>query len=93
MSAMKNIGTSLADVAAFMHEVELQQGYIPRKGDGRGIERMRHLAKHLQELPTLPIDAEVSRSVLMRLLSLLYRRLEGQERAGRSLKPVLDIRQ
>jgi len=59
MSAMRDIGTSLADVAAFMQEVELQHGYTPRKGDGGGVERIRHLAKHLQELPTLPTDAEV----------------------------------
>ncbi|PCH40997.1 hypothetical protein WOLCODRAFT_151036 [Wolfiporia cocos MD-104 SS10] len=50
-AAVKELGTSLADVAAFMHEVELQQGYSPRKSDGRGIERMRRLAQKLQDLP------------------------------------------
>lgn len=57
--ALKELGTSLADVAAFMHEVELQQGYTPRKGDGRGIERIRRLAKTLEELPTASEDTEL----------------------------------
>ena len=48
---LKAIGTSLADVAAFMHEMELHQGYPPRANDGRGIERIRQLAYKLQSEP------------------------------------------
>lgn len=54
-SALKDVGRSLADIAAFMHEVEVRQGYLPSPDDKRGIERARHLAQMLQELPsTLP---------------------------------------
>ena len=41
----------MADIAAFMHEVEVQQGFVSRKNDGRGIERIRQLAYKLQGLP------------------------------------------
>ncbi|CCM01767.1 uncharacterized protein FIBRA_03833 [Fibroporia radiculosa] len=51
LAAVQEVGTSLAHVAAFMHEVEVRQGYVPRNDDGRGIEQMRHLAKKLQEAP------------------------------------------
>ncbi|KZT66030.1 hypothetical protein DAEQUDRAFT_813877 [Daedalea quercina L-15889] len=50
-SSLKDVGRSLADVAAFMYEVEVRQGYVPRPDDRRGIERARQLAKRLQELP------------------------------------------
>lgn len=54
-SALKDVGRSLADIAAFMHEVEVRQGYVPSPDDKRGIERARQLAKKLQELSnTLP---------------------------------------
>ncbi|EPS92902.1 hypothetical protein FOMPIDRAFT_1154353, partial [Fomitopsis schrenkii] len=49
-SALKDVGRSLADIAAFMHEVEVRQGYVPSPDDKRGIERARQLAKKLQEL-------------------------------------------
>ncbi|KAF8270994.1 hypothetical protein EI94DRAFT_651855 [Lactarius quietus] len=43
-SRLRELGTSLADIAAFMQEIELQQGYFTPKVDGRGIERLRFLA-------------------------------------------------
>ncbi|OCH94085.1 hypothetical protein OBBRIDRAFT_885018 [Obba rivulosa] len=49
LSRLDDLGSSLADVAAFMHEMELQQGMLPRKDDGRGIERIRQLAYKLQK--------------------------------------------
>ena len=54
------MSSSLADIAAFMHEVEVQQGFPARKNDGRGIERIRQLAYRLQNLPA---DTKVSRSL------------------------------
>lgn len=47
---LRDLGTSLGNVAAFMHEVELQHGYTPRINDGRGIERIRQLAYKLQSV-------------------------------------------
>lgn len=42
---------SLADVAAFMHEIELQIGLQSRNGgDERGIHRLRLLALQMQSL-------------------------------------------
>ncbi|KAI0375658.1 hypothetical protein BV20DRAFT_959668 [Pilatotrama ljubarskyi] len=48
---LKELGQSLADTAAFIEEVEVRQGWTPRPGDGRGIERTRRLAKRLQQYP------------------------------------------
>ncbi|KAG9317267.1 hypothetical protein JVU11DRAFT_1461 [Chiua virens] len=45
------IGLSLADVAAFMHEVELHQGIPPSATHNRSIERLRALALKLQVAP------------------------------------------
>jgi len=39
---------SLADVAAFMHEMEVEQGLSTRGVDQRGIERLRLLALKMQ---------------------------------------------
>ncbi|OBZ77152.1 hypothetical protein A0H81_04071 [Grifola frondosa] len=61
-STLKDLGVSLADVAAFMHEVEVSQGYTPRKDDGRGIERMRQLALRLQDLPVSQEDSNTPNS-------------------------------
>jgi len=38
ISRLRDLGTSLADVAAFMQEIELQQGFFTPRLDGRGIE-------------------------------------------------------
>lgn len=46
------LGLSLADVAAFMHEVELHQGVPSPVIHDHGIERLRTLALKLQILPT-----------------------------------------
>lgn len=47
---LHSLGTSLADVAAFMQEVELDFGMHPTYGeDRRGIERLRSLARQLQD--------------------------------------------
>ncbi|OJT03745.1 hypothetical protein TRAPUB_5567 [Trametes pubescens] len=46
---LKGIGHSLADTAAFVQEVEMRQGWVPRPDDGRGIERTRRLAVRLLE--------------------------------------------
>ncbi|KAI0337536.1 hypothetical protein BDW22DRAFT_1433196 [Trametopsis cervina] len=51
LSNLRDLSSSLADIAAFMHEVEIQQGFVYRKNDGRGIERIRQLAYKLQAIP------------------------------------------
>lgn len=56
-SALQAVGRSLGDIAAFMHEMELRHGYVSSPDDRRGIERMRQLAKELQELHTSPTSA------------------------------------
>ncbi|KAG6880428.1 hypothetical protein C0992_000030 [Termitomyces sp. T32_za158] len=44
-----SLGTSLADVAAFMHEIELEMGMLSSNGtDQRGIDRLRSLALQMQ---------------------------------------------
>jgi len=48
ISRLRELGTSLADVAAFMQEIELQQGFFTPKVDGRGIERLRFLAMQFE---------------------------------------------
>lgn len=56
---MRDLGTSLADIAAFMQEIEIQQGWVTQKHDGRGIERLRRLAMQLEE-PVKRSDKDVS---------------------------------
>jgi hypothetical protein len=51
-SALRELGTSLADIARFMYEVEIQQGLQRQGEDGRGIERLRSLALRMQHLPS-----------------------------------------
>jgi hypothetical protein len=53
-AVQKELGISLADVAAFMHEQSLSQGE-----ESSGAERLRWLALSLQNLPQ---DTEVSTS-------------------------------
>jgi len=50
ISRLRELGTSLADVAAFMQEIELQQGFITPRLDGGGIERLRFLAMQFEEM-------------------------------------------
>jgi len=49
-SRLRELGTSLADIAAFMQEIELQQGFFTPKVDGRGIERLRFLALQFEDM-------------------------------------------
>ncbi|KAH9936965.1 hypothetical protein B0H21DRAFT_58678 [Amylocystis lapponica] len=62
LSALRGLGSPLADVAAFMHEVEVQQGYTPRGDDGRGIEKIRQVALKMQSLPPSPDGAKDSKT-------------------------------
>jgi hypothetical protein len=58
---LRDLGTSLADVAAFMQEIELQQGFFTPKLDGRGIERLRFLAMRFEEMGRVKtVKADVS---------------------------------
>jgi len=50
-TALRGLGTSLADIAAFMHEIELEMGMMSlHGGDQRGIERLRLLALQMQKI-------------------------------------------
>lgn len=52
-AALKALGSSLADVAAFMHEMELQIGIQPLSTDAqRRVDRLRIAALRLQNLGT-----------------------------------------
>lgn len=50
-AALRALGRSLADVAGFMHEVELEMGLKAQGGDKRGVERLRLLALRMEHLP------------------------------------------
>ncbi|KAJ3511546.1 hypothetical protein NLJ89_g4030 [Agrocybe chaxingu] len=52
-ASLRALGTSLADIAAFMEEVELDFGMGVRRKDQRGIERLRLLALRMQSLSQL----------------------------------------
>ena len=61
ISRLRDLGTSLADVAAFMQEIELQQGFFMPRLDGGGIERLRFLAMQFEEMGRVKtVKAEVS---------------------------------
>ena len=53
-AALRALGTSLADVAAFMHEVELEIGLLSQGTDQRGVDRLRLLAFRMASLPRQP---------------------------------------
>lgn len=57
LAALRDLSPSLADIAAFMHEVEVQGGFAWRKNDGRGIERIRQFAYKLQNMLTVEAEA------------------------------------
>ncbi|KAN0126603.1 hypothetical protein V8E52_000243 [Russula decolorans] len=58
---LRELGTSLADVAAFMQEMELQQGFFTPRFDGKGIERLRFLAMQFEGLGKVnAVDADKS---------------------------------
>jgi septal ring factor EnvC (AmiA/AmiB activator) len=48
LALFPQLGTSLADVAAFMYEVELHHGITSSVIDGHGVERLRRLALKFQ---------------------------------------------
>lgn len=50
LARLRELGPSLADVATFMQEMDIQQGYTTQKQDGRGIERLRRVALELEGL-------------------------------------------
>ena len=63
---LRELGTSLADVAAFMQEMELQQGFFTPRFDGKGIERLRFLAMQFEGLGKVnAVDADVSSVVMI----------------------------
>ena len=47
---VRELARALADMAAFVEEVEIREGWTPRRDDGRGVERMRNLGKRLDSL-------------------------------------------
>ncbi|VDB90175.1 unnamed protein product [Peniophora sp. CBMAI 1063] len=48
LARLRKLGASMGDVAAFMHEVEIQNLTL-RPHDGRGIERLRRVAAEVSE--------------------------------------------
>jgi hypothetical protein len=50
ISRFRELGTSLADVAAFMQEMQLHQGLFTPRFDGKGIERLRFLAMQFESM-------------------------------------------
>jgi hypothetical protein len=61
ISRLRELGTSLADVAAFMQEMELRQGLFTPRFNGKGIERLRFLAMQFEGLGKAnAADADVS---------------------------------
>jgi hypothetical protein len=50
-ATLRSLGTSLADVAAFMHEVELEMGMVSQGTDQRGVNRLRLLAFRMTSPP------------------------------------------
>ncbi|KAI0660962.1 hypothetical protein C8Q70DRAFT_755939 [Cubamyces menziesii] len=82
---LRELGRSLADTAAFIEEVEMRQGWVPQPRDGRGIERMRRLAKRLHEFASAtvrvsPHTAWLPYVLLIGLRSKRHRRRRGQRR-------------
>lgn len=59
---LRALGASLADVAAFMHELELELGMetdVRWSQDKRGIERLRLLAREIQRLPDQNVGVRI----------------------------------
>ena len=62
-AALRALGPSLADIAAFMHEMELRMGIEPLSRDAqRRVDRLRISALRLQNLPVTqqPAGSNVS---------------------------------
>ncbi|KAJ8086403.1 hypothetical protein PM082_005226 [Marasmius tenuissimus] len=49
--SLRTLGTSLADIAAFIHEMELRMPLLGKRGDRSRVEQMRQVALKLQNLP------------------------------------------
>ncbi|GJE83994.1 hypothetical protein PsYK624_000680 [Phanerochaete sordida] len=58
LTTLRDLSPTLADIAAFMQEVELQQGFVTRKNDGRGIERIRQFAYKLGSILTSDLEVD-----------------------------------
>jgi len=52
---LSELGVSLADVAAFMQEIELGQGLTTKRRDQRGIERLRSVALKMRDLSQVSV--------------------------------------
>lgn len=75
---MRETGMSLADIASFVEEVERREGWTPRREDGRGIDRMRKLAKRLEEHgQSESATSKPVKSKLMRAMGLEPTKLES----------------
>ncbi|KAK2466475.1 hypothetical protein APHAL10511_002117 [Amanita phalloides] len=58
-AALRALGSSLADIAAFMHETELQMGIQPLNKDAqRRVDRLRITALRLQNLTVMQQSAD-----------------------------------
>ena len=51
LTVFRELGVSLADIAAFMHEVDIRQGFWTQRTDNGEIERIRQIALRLQHIP------------------------------------------
>ncbi|KAF9468997.1 hypothetical protein BDZ94DRAFT_1245127 [Collybia nuda] len=58
LAPLRALGMSLADIAAFMHEVKLEMGMNQGK-DYHGIEKLRDLALKMESLPQQDKASEV----------------------------------
>jgi hypothetical protein len=87
---LRKLGTSLADVAAFMQAMELQQGFFTPRFDGEGIERLRFLAMHFEGLGKANgADADVSSFVTINERHWLCRLIVDNNRSGRAVLQVI----
>lgn len=91
ISHLRELGTSLADVAAFMQEIELQQGFFTPKVDGRGIERLRFLAMQLEGMgKTNAADTDVSYPLSFTNARSAYPRQQKKSSAADNLQHSSD---
>ncbi|ESK97438.1 hypothetical protein Moror_17617 [Moniliophthora roreri MCA 2997] len=52
--SLRALGVSLADIAAFMHEMELRMPLLGKRGDKSRVEQLRLSAYQMQNLPSSP---------------------------------------
>jgi hypothetical protein len=80
-------------VAAFMQEMELQQGFFTPRYDGKGIERLRFLAMQFEglgEANAADADHDVSYSVAINERYWLCRLIVDNNRRGLQVIPRRD---